>query len=145
MNGWTFCASEIDSLSYDYACANVKRNNFQEKIEGLIALNILDLLIFILATFGEYFSVVRLVQSNVVLEELLSRDEKIYHFSMCNPPFFSSSSEVYKNKSRSINRPKPSSICTGSESEILTSGGEVEFVAKMITDSLRLRTRIKYI
>jgi 23S rRNA A1618 N6-methylase RlmF len=34
INGWKFCASEVDDLSYRFACENVKRNDLEENIQG---------------------------------------------------------------------------------------------------------------
>ena len=34
INGWKFCASEVDDVSYRYACDNIKRNNLEENIHG---------------------------------------------------------------------------------------------------------------
>ena len=34
INGWKFCASEIDEMSYRFACENVKRNHLEEDIQG---------------------------------------------------------------------------------------------------------------
>jgi 23S rRNA A1618 N6-methylase RlmF len=76
------------------------------------------------------------------MADLLAEGER-YDFTMCNPPFFAERSEMVGN--RSGHRPQPSSVCTGTESEILTSGGEVTFVGKMIDDSLKLGSRIKYV
>ena len=84
----------------------------------------------------------RLVTSDIVLADLLTESEH-YDFTMCNPPFFADKSEIVGNRSRTGNRPQPSSVCTGTESEIVTSGGEVAFVGRMIDDSLRLGSRIK--
>mgnify|MGYP002803873290 CR=1 FL=1 len=117
INGWKFRASEVDEMSYRFAGENVKRNDLGGNIE------------------------VYLVTPDVVLADLL-REGEDYHFTMCNPPFFADKSEMVEN--RSGNRPQPSSVCTGTESETVTSGGEVAFVGRMIDDSLKLGSRIKW-
>ena len=37
INGWKFCASEVDEMSYRFACENVKENNLEENIQGMIS------------------------------------------------------------------------------------------------------------
>ena len=37
MNGWKFCASEVDEMSYRFARENVKRNHLEENIQGTIS------------------------------------------------------------------------------------------------------------
>ncbi|OUM64583.1 hypothetical protein PIROE2DRAFT_42391 [Piromyces sp. E2] len=60
-----------------------------------------------------------------------------YSFCMCNPPFYSSEEEM--EESRELKIEAPHSICTGSKNEMLTEGGEVQFVVKIIDDSLILQ------
>ena len=178
INDWKFLASEVDELSYKFACDNVRRNHLEKNINGIYshyvfkhiklqkektqliccnfyALANTDWLLFLrFQTFTElksnktveffvllYF-VVRLVNPDIVLAELLTKDDH-YDFTMCNPPFFADKSEIIGDHSRTKNRPQPSSVCTGTESETVTTGGEVVFVGKMIDDSLRLGTRVK--
>lgn len=40
-NGWTFLASEADSMNYEFAKRNVEKNSQQEKITGACFTNIL--------------------------------------------------------------------------------------------------------
>ncbi|XP_028415215.1 RNA N6-adenosine-methyltransferase mettl16-like [Dendronephthya gigantea] len=118
INNWKFCATEVDEISYRFAIENVKKNHFEETIR------------------------VHLATPDVILVDLLKEGEQ-YDFTMCNPPFFADKSETV-GSSRTGDRPRPSSVCTGSESETVTSGGEVAFVGRMIEDSLRLGSRVKW-
>ena len=61
---------------------------------------------------------------------------------MCNPPFFSSTSEMLGSAS-SKQRP-PYTACTGSESEMVTPGGEVAFISRKIEESLILWDRVQW-
>jgi 23S rRNA (adenine1618-N6)-methyltransferase len=54
---------------------------------------------------------------------------------MCNPPFFANPSEKAVN---------PRTVCTATESEMSTEGGEFAFVSHIIQDSLVLRERIRW-
>jgi 23S rRNA A1618 N6-methylase RlmF len=64
---------------------------------------------------------------------------RTFDFAMCNPPFYSSLEEVLR--SAEAKDLSPNSICTGSESEMITPGGEARFVGKMVEESLRLKMR----
>src|SRR6195952_1401398 len=61
---------------------------------------------------------------------------------MCNPPFYESKEEMLMSAA-SKQRP-PFSACTGSENEMVTAGGEVTFVSRMIEESLILRDRVQW-
>jgi 23S rRNA (adenine1618-N6)-methyltransferase len=54
---------------------------------------------------------------------------------MCNPPFFAHLGEACQN---------PRTVCTGTPNELVTAGGEVQFVERMIDESLVLRHTIRY-
>jgi 23S rRNA (adenine1618-N6)-methyltransferase len=63
-------------------------------------------------------------------------------FSMCNPPFYESKAEMLAS---AMTKQRPAfSACTGSETEMVTKGGEVAFVSKMIDESLVLRDRVQW-
>lgn len=61
-------------------------------------------------------------------------------FTMCNPPFYASRGEMIAS-AEGKERP-PFSACTGAEVEMVTPGGEIAFVTRMIDESLRLRERV---
>lgn len=56
---------------------------------------------------------------------------------MCNPPFYSSTEDMLVSAS-SKQRP-PFTACTGSANEMVTAGGEVAFVSRMIDESLIIK------
>ncbi len=69
-----------------------------------------------------------------------------FHFTMCNPPFFSSEEELektYKSRSAKCPRPPPNNARTGSSNEVVVEGGEVAFVIKMINDSMEAKGKIR--
>ena len=67
-----------------------------------------------------------------------------YDFCMCNPPFFKDREEMLGlSTSRTGHRPIPHTQNTGNETETITEGGEIEFVKRIISDSLKLGTRIR--
>jgi 23S rRNA (adenine1618-N6)-methyltransferase len=61
---------------------------------------------------------------------------------MCNPPFYESKAEMLTSAA-SKQRP-PFTACTGSENEMVTPGGEVAFVSRMIEESLVLQDRVQW-
>lgn len=61
---------------------------------------------------------------------------------MCNPPFYDSKEEMLAS-SKAKQRP-PFSACTGAEIEMVTAGGEVAFVSRMIQESLQLRNGVQW-
>ncbi|KAJ2958773.1 hypothetical protein NQZ79_g5684 [Umbelopsis isabellina] len=66
-------------------------------------------------------------------------------FSMCNPPFFKSIEEIESGIEAKMDEPSAVSItlvCTGTHSEMITEGGEVAFITKMVQESLRWKHRI---
>lgn len=119
LNGWRFLATEIDKDSVACALNNVQRNAMDDKIK-----------------------IVQVPEDTLLLGSL--DDHQQYHFCMCNPPFFKDGEERYGGVARSGNRPVPSTVNTGGVSETITSGGEVEFVQRIIRDSLQLGTKIKW-
>jgi 23S rRNA A1618 N6-methylase RlmF len=54
---------------------------------------------------------------------------------MTNPPFYSDSDEIFRNSK---------TVCSGSELEMITIGGEVAFVGAIIADSLFVRDKISW-
>lgn len=61
---------------------------------------------------------------------------------MCNPPFYTSQAELLSSAAQKL-RP-PNSACTGTATEMVTPGGEVAFVSRMIAESLLLRERVQW-
>ena len=69
-----------------------------------------------------------------------------YAFSMCNPPFFSTEGErLGESASGQGKRPPPSTFSQGTTAEVVTGGGEVGFVWRMIEDSLEVRGQIRWV
>ncbi|GIK03940.1 hypothetical protein Aspvir_008015 [Aspergillus viridinutans] len=77
-------------------------------------------------------------------DDLIPLDTKLdvqrLDFTMCNPPFYASREEMIAS-AQAKERP-PFSACTGAEVEMVTAGGEIAFVHRMIEESLRLRERV---
>ncbi|TNN01882.1 hypothetical protein fugu_011264 [Takifugu bimaculatus] len=121
MNGWYFLATEVDDICFDYATKNVEQNNLSDLIK-----------------------VVKVPQKTLLMDALKEETEIVYDFCMCNPPFFANQLEAKGVNSRNSRRPPPSSVNTGGVTEIMAEGGELEFVKKIIHDSLQLKKRLRW-
>ncbi|MGH0153048.1 UNVERIFIED_CONTAM: hypothetical protein FKN15_023974 [Acipenser sinensis] len=121
MNGWFFLATEVDDMCYNYAKKNVEQNNLSELIK-----------------------VVKVPQKTLLMDALKEESGIVYDFCMCNPPFFANQLEAKGVNSRSARRPPPSSVNTGGVTEIMAEGGELEFVKRIIHDSLQLQRRLRW-
>ncbi|CAL8361365.1 unnamed protein product [Merluccius merluccius] len=121
MNGWYFLATEVDDICFDYATKNVEQNNLSELIK-----------------------VVKVPQKTLLMDALKAETTILYDFCMCNPPFFANQLEAKGENSRNSRRPPPSSVNTGGVTEIMAEGGELEFVKRIIHDSLQLKTRLRW-
>nr|CRX79130.1 hypothetical protein ls5930a1_00173 [Leucosporidium scottii]CRX79207.1 hypothetical protein ls5931a1_00046 [Leucosporidium scottii] len=65
-----------------------------------------------------------------------------FDFTMCNPPFYSGADEV--SDSLAAKELEPYAICTGGANEMVTEGGEVAFVGRMVEESLTCGERIRW-
>ena len=61
---------------------------------------------------------------------------------MCNPPFYSSAADLLA--SAVAKKRPPHSACTGADIEMVTPGGEVAFVTRMIDQSKDLQERCQW-
>ena len=85
------------------------------------------------------------VDDDVTLDGIV--DEAVeYDFCMCNPPFFKEPmGQGGEMKNRTGTRPSPpnSSASKMADHEAVTEGGEVQFVSRILTDSLKLRKKVQ--
>ena len=79
--------------------------------------------------------------SLITLSRLDLRDCSI-DFTICNPPFYSSTSDLLSSAAAK-SRP-PRSACTGADIEMVTPGGEIAFVSRMIDESKVLQDRCQW-
>ncbi|KFH45172.1 Methyltransferase-like protein-like protein [Hapsidospora chrysogenum ATCC 11550] len=124
---WSFIAtgnhqlmikSDIDEKNLEYARKNVKLNDLEARIK---------------------------VVSRKPDAQLIPLDDlgiESIDFCMTNPPFYESADEMRRSASKK-SRP-PSTACTGSEVEMVTAGGEVGFVERILAESLVLRGRVQW-
>jgi len=69
-------------------------------------------------------------------------DTQTFDFTMCNPPFYSSKEEIAQLAD--AKEFDPHAVCTGSTLEMITEGGEVGFVKRMIEESQTVPLRCRW-
>ncbi|MCJ1478096.1 hypothetical protein MMC13_006771 [Lambiella insularis] len=109
---------EVDQKNVEYAKRNILANNLKSRIRPLKTAS--DDPLISLGTFG--------------FESI--------DFTICNPPFYASSAELLA--SAALKSRPARSACTGAEVEMVTPGGEVAFVARMIEESCMLKDRVQW-
>ncbi|CAB3402322.1 unnamed protein product [Caenorhabditis bovis] len=134
--GWKFVATDGDAKSVDTAHRNVANN----KLSAQICVALVD------------------PTAKTILMDIVNElgDNKVFTFCMCNPPFFeynetnhkfcaepSLGGEKYSNRVILDERSAPHSTTYASSAELEVEGGEVQFVNRIIDDSIILRDRIK--
>ncbi|KAJ4334387.1 hypothetical protein N0V87_006931 [Didymella glomerata] len=65
-------------------------------------------------------------------------------FTLCNPPFFTDSAEMEKSLSGEGKATGPNAICTGSNNEMICTGGDLGFVTRIVEESLVLREKVTW-
>ncbi|KAL9607676.1 MAG: hypothetical protein Q9167_007436 [Letrouitia subvulpina] len=115
---WRFAATDIDEKNLEFARKNVISNNLTARIK---------------------------LQQTELFKPLIPLDtlglERI-DFTICNPPFYASTEEML-SAAEAKARP-PHSACTGAQVEMVTEGGEVDFITKLMDESLVLRDRCQW-
>ncbi|XP_030388117.1 U6 small nuclear RNA (adenine-(43)-N(6))-methyltransferase [Scaptodrosophila lebanonensis] len=123
-NKWHMLALESKEINIEYAQKNIERNELQSLIEVYQQPDKTTI-------FKSYFE-----SPNATKEQ--------FHFCICNPPFFDSNSpNPFAGKTRNpTRRPAPKTVRTGSAEELTCEGGEVEFVKRIIDESLLYKERV---
>lgn len=109
---------DIDAESIKWAKDNVKRNHLEHRIQIIQA--------------DKDGSIIPLDKAGV----------ESVDFTMTNPPFYSSEKEM--NDSLAKKNLPPSSACTGAPVEMVTEGGELAFVTRILDESLQLKNKVRW-
>lgn len=117
---WSMCATDIDKKSFDSAARNLALNHLMTRTKLLQTTALTPLIP--LAALG-----------------LTHLD-----FTICNPPFFATPSEMRSSLAGEGKSSKPNAICTGSENEMVSPGGDVGFVTALVNESLVLREKVQW-
>ncbi|KAI9292064.1 hypothetical protein K502DRAFT_352380 [Neoconidiobolus thromboides FSU 785] len=131
---WTMTATDIDGDSIDCARKNIKNNHLTSRI-SITQVNKEDkeFKIFTPLLFDKNvrdFGIAAIENEEAIVK--IHKKLK-YSFTMCNPPFYDSSEEIDKGCKNKSNL--PSGVCSGSSNEMITEGGEFNFISIMIKES----------
>ncbi|KAI0297071.1 hypothetical protein B0F90DRAFT_1635139 [Multifurca ochricompacta] len=116
---WNFVATDIDDVSLASARSNIDSNGLSERIVLL-----------------------RTDPTGPVMFPLIHDRTTSFNFSMCNPPFYASAEEA--TSLAAAKEHAPNAVCTGTEVEMITPGGEEAFVNKMVRESITLGERCQW-
>ena len=78
-----------------------------------------------------------------MLKEVVVSTDRRYSFTTCNPPFFGSEGERLGGGLSRPHRPAPPTFSRGAKKEMVTEGGEVEFIRRIVVDSIELKDRVR--
>ncbi|KAF9177186.1 Methyltransferase-like protein 16 [Haplosporangium sp. Z 767] len=82
-------------------------------------------------------TVMKITSSKIFQDELFLGENNC----MCNPPFYESEQDIQDSFMGKEDR--PFGVCQGTSNEMITKGGEVQFVKQMIDESSSRRERIR--
>ncbi|KAF9215169.1 hypothetical protein BGZ59_002131 [Podila verticillata] len=116
---WQMVGTDISDDSISFATNNVARNNLQNSI-----------------------TVLKNNTPRIFPPELFALENKKYDFCMCNPPFYKDEQDIHDSQSSKTDI--PAAVCLGNENEMVTEGGEVQFVMQMIHESMVLKDTIRW-
>ncbi|KAF1942244.1 hypothetical protein EJ02DRAFT_345843 [Clathrospora elynae] len=118
--GWTMCATDIDKKSFESAACNLALNNLMTRTKLLQTTELNPLIPF--AALG------------------------VSHldFTICNPPFFTNTSDMQSSLKGEGKGWKPNAICTGAENEMVCPGGDLGFVTTIVNESLVLKEKVQW-
>ncbi len=115
--GWSFIGSEIDDLAIKSVKRILDKNKLQEAIE------------------------IRVQEKPKRIFEGIFQEKELIDFTMCNPPFHASMADAKAGSLRKMKNlrnkkaPKANLNFGGRKHELVTKGGEENFVKKMIIES----------
>ncbi|KAJ3165698.1 hypothetical protein HDU88_003891 [Geranomyces variabilis] len=119
---WRMLGLDIEPRAIAYATANVAQNQLNSKIT--VCKN----------------------ETDVILnKDLLDGfHKKRYDFTMCNPPFYESAEQIAR--SRAGKDAPPRAVCSGTRAEMVTEGGELGFIRRILAESARpeMRRRVRW-
>ncbi|KAM9966751.1 hypothetical protein ACTFIR_006980 [Dictyostelium discoideum] len=137
-NNWSFIGIDIDDKVLEYAQNNININSLNSKITLFKNEKNSDILLKLL-NYKEGSDTFNSSNDDHQDNDGDDDDEYFADFCLCNPPFFK---DLNENNCNNNNNPK--SNCTGSVNEMVTDGGEFEFVKRIIKESFQLKCKIRF-
>lgn len=154
---WRVVGTEVDKTAYGLACGQVEANrrvlsDDSAGEQGTIGRARVE--VVLKKDSDPFFSKKRVYSGSSGAETDDTRDgtghgqyEQVVDaedlsFTMCNPPFYASLAQISDLQALKVT-PSPGSLLLAREHELVTEGGEVAFVGRMIRESVQLnRARI---
>jgi 23S rRNA (adenine1618-N6)-methyltransferase len=117
---WTMCATDIDKKSFDSAVRNLTINNLVTRTK-----------------------MIQTIPSNPLIP-LQHLGVDILDFTICNPPFFTSESDMRSSLKGEGKSWTPNAACTGAPVEMVCPGGDLGFVTRIVEESLILKQKVRW-
>jgi 23S rRNA (adenine1618-N6)-methyltransferase len=117
---WSMCSTDIDKKSFDSAARNLALNNLLTRT--------------------------RLLQTTSLNAIIPLQGLGVDHldFTICNPPFFTSTAEMTSSLNGDAKTWKPNAVCTGADVEMVCPDGDLGFVTRIVNESLVLKERVQW-
>lgn len=115
---WRFGGTDVDETSLGHAQKQVVLNDMQSRIR-----------------------LKKAVSQGPILD-LKALGIEHADFIMCNPPFFTSKQDMLAT--HLTKKVSPSAVCTGADVEMITEGGDLGFVSKIVDESTKLRGQVQW-
>ncbi|KAI1318164.1 Methyltransferase-like protein 16 [Mortierella claussenii] len=106
-------------VSIEFASRNVSRNGLKQTIR-----------------------IVKNASLKIFPDSLFPDNETRYDFCICNPPFYEDELDIQESLDGKKNQPQ--ALCQGTSNEMITRGGELQFVKQMVDESRQWRHRIRW-
>ena len=128
MSSLSLSPIEIDTENLTFATRQIERNNLHSRIRLLFP-----------PTITGPTDPTDLIKTELLFPFAHLPPTTTLDFTLCNPPFYSSLADL-EASAAAKSRP-PSSACTGAPIEMVTPGGEVHFVRRLVAESARKENR----
>ena len=123
--GWQMVGVDIDKLAVKNAEEIISENKLKQNIE------------------------IKHQPNNANIFEGIINSKDFFHFTMCNPPFYSSEKEAQKNALKKLKNLNPTIKLTeaqrnfgGQANELWCNGGEALFIKRMIKQSVNHKSQV---
>ncbi|KAH8723714.1 hypothetical protein GQ44DRAFT_619771 [Phaeosphaeriaceae sp. PMI808] len=117
---WTMCATDLDKKSFESAARNLALNNLMTRTKLLQTTE----------------------RNPLILLQGLGL--KYLDFTICNPPFFTDTTDMSSSLKGENKIYKPNAVCTGAQVEMVCPGGDLGFVTKILNESLVLKDKVQW-
>lgn len=121
--GWNVVGSDIDEIALKNAQTIIDKNKLNDSITLRLQKD-----------------------SNKIFEGIIASDD-FFHFTICNPPFHASAEDAAHSsnrKNRNLGHKKNTLNFGGKNSELWCEGGEIEFITKMIHESVNFKKNVHW-